>query len=249
MTNLASYILFFLANFLIVALVPEDNAKIFLSNYSIFSLFVGPIVFIYFSKYFIKKIFFIKILIFFNIIFTYLVDNFSTFVFIYVLNIFFCDFLFSQVKNDRINFIYKFLSVIIILPLVFDFVQFETTLSLRIILSTFFLIILLFQKPIFAPLQIRQPLYYQLFTNLNYYLPLLLLTLIIEDNILKITYIIFQTSFSLILKLYDLQIRNIISSIYLSKLNYLNILIMLSPVIFLYLNVTYYIFFLYFYIQ
>ena len=119
MTNLTSYILFFLANFLVIVLVPDHTAKNFLSNYSIFSLFIGPIIFIYFSKYFNKKFILIKLLIFINIIFINLFDNFSTLIFIYVLNIFFSDFLFSQIKNNRINFIYKFLSVIIILPLVF----------------------------------------------------------------------------------------------------------------------------------
>ena len=51
MTNYLSYLLYFFSNLLIVIYVPDIEAQIFLSVYSFSSLLIGPLSFIFFSKY------------------------------------------------------------------------------------------------------------------------------------------------------------------------------------------------------
>lgn len=249
MINLASYIFFFLGNFLIVILAPNQIINEFLTNYSFICLIFGPLNFILFSKFFEKKIIVSKIIIVLNILSFFYYDNFFLVILIYVINIFFSDFLFSQLKSKRINFIFKFITFIIPLLLLFDLMEFKIILLLRLHLSTLFLIMVLFQNLDYENLEIKHPLSYQILTNLNYYLPLLIITFLLDGFLLKLTYIFFQVCFSLILKFDDLKIRKIIDEnqfYYYQK--YFNLFTILSPIFLVYFNISFLIILFYYFI-
>jgi hypothetical protein len=248
MINLASYIFFFLGNFLIVILAPNLIIDEFLTNYSFICLIFGPLNFILFSKFFEKKIIISKIIILLNILSFFYYDNFFLIILIYVINIFFSDFLFSQLRSKKINFIFKFISFIIPLLLLFDLTEFKNILLLRLHLSTLFLIIVLFQNVGYEKLEIKHPLPYQIFMNLNYYLPLFIVTFLLDGFLLKLTYIFFQVGFSLILKFDDLKIRKIIDEHQFSYYQkYFNLFIILSPIFLIYFNISFLIIFFYYF--
>ena len=98
MINLISYALFFLGNFLTIIFIPDLLVQSFLASFSIFSLIIGPANFILFSRFFKKKFLFLKIILLINLIQFLYIDNFTILIFIYTVNIFFSDFLSSQLK-------------------------------------------------------------------------------------------------------------------------------------------------------
>ena len=125
MTNYLSYLLYFFSNLLIVIYVPDIEAQIFLSVYSFSSLLIGPLSFIFFSKY-TQKSSQIKILI--------ILINFSLFIFdesnkyfyfIYTLNLFFCDLFSSQMRNQKLNFLFKLTLFLSTIPLIFNIFSFD----------------------------------------------------------------------------------------------------------------------------
>ena len=95
-----------------------------------------------------------------------------------------------------------------IFPLIFNYFTFESILILRIVFCVF-LIIYLFYLEEYSKLQIKN-FSYQIFTNVNYFGSLFILSVILDEYSLKITYILFQVGFA-IFKIYDLRIRNIIN--------------------------------------
>ena len=128
MLNIISYFLFFISNFFIIIFLDNELAKPFLSIYSISGLIIGPLSFYYFSK--IRSQF--KLLIVSTIVLNILIlvlNNFFTFlVIIYVLNLFFTDFLSSQSNNKYLNFYYKFSLFILVVPYIFETISLENLL-------------------------------------------------------------------------------------------------------------------------
>ena len=98
-----------------------------------------------------------------------------------------------------------------IFPLIFNYFTFESILILRIVFCVFLIIYLFLIEEEYSKLQIKNPLSYQIFTNVNYFGSLFILSVILDEYSLKITYILFQVGFAIILKFYDLRIRNIIN--------------------------------------
>ena len=110
------------------------------------------------------------------------------------------------------------------------------------------IIYLLFNNNKYITLDIQRPYYYQLITNLNYFGVLFVLTIFLEGYILKVIYIILQTSQSAILKLYDLKIRKIIDDKNFNLIfKIVTILIFLIPLIFLFFKVSKMIIILYYF--
>ena len=237
MTNYLSYFLYFFGNLLIVIYVPDIEAQIFLSVYSLSSLLIGPLSFIFFSKY-IQKSTQIKILI--------ILINFSLFIFdesnkyfyfIYTINLFFCDLFSSQMRNQKLNFLFKLTLFLTTIPIIFNIFSFDFLILFRIVLCSSLLIYLLIISEKYLSLDINFPYIYQLVTNLNYFGTLFLLTLFLEGQLLKNAYIILQIGLSIILKLYDLKIRKIIDSNIFEKIfKVLIIFIFFIPISFMFLN-------------
>ena len=151
----------------------------------------------------------------------------------------------SQIKGKKINFLFKSLLFLSVTPLIFNFYSFEFILLLRIILCIGLIVLLLIIKPLYIKLDIVNPLLYQTITNINYYGSLFILTLILEKFTLKITYITFQIGFSIILKYYDLKIRNIIDNQkFKNYLKYIVLIIFSLPLVFL-LQILFYLYLFY----
>ena len=248
MINLISYGLFFLGNFLTIIFIPDSLVQSFLASFSIFSLIIGPANFILFSRFLEKKFLFLKIILLINLIQFLYIDNFTILIFIYTINIFFSDFLSSQLKFSKLNFIYKLIFFLISFILILDFASIKQILELRIILSTMLLIFVLISKLKHIKLDVKYPVSYQLLTNINYYLPLYLTTLVLEMFKLKLVYVIFQIGFGLILKSYDLKIRKIIDENIFNFYNkFLYLIIFLLPLIFVNFNIELIIYFVYYF--
>ena len=245
MINIISYILFFFGNFLFILFIPDIKVQSFLYIYTLSSLIVGPISFIFFSR-FLNQYNKIKILILILSLLIIFYNN-NYLYFVYTLNIFFSDLFSSQIKGKKINFIFKSLLFLSVIPLIFNFFSFEFTLLLRIILCIGLIVLLLIIKPLYIKLDIVNPLLYQTITNINYYGSLFILTLILEKFTLKITYITFQIGFSIILKYYDLRIRNIIDNQkFKNNLKYVVLIIFSLPLIFFITNPFLFVFILYY---
>jgi hypothetical protein len=153
----------------------------------------------------------------------------------------------SQIKGKKINFLFKSLLFLSVTPLIFNFYSFEFILLLRIILCIGLIVLLLIIKPLYIKLDIVNPLLYQTITNINYYGSLFILTLILEKFTLKITYITFQIGFSIILKYYDLKIRNIIDNQkFKNYLKYIVLIIFSLPLVFFITNPFLSVFILYY---
>ena len=175
------------------------------------------------------------------------IDNFTILIFIYTVNIFFSDFLSSQLKFSKLNFIYKLSFFLISFLLILDFASIKQILELRIILSSMLLIFVLIFKIKHIKLDVKYPFTYQFLTNINYYLPLYLTTLVLEMFKLKLVYVTFQIGFGLILKSYDLKIRKIIDENIFNFYNkFLYLIILLLPLIFFNFNIESIIYFLYY---
>ena len=247
MINLTSYALFFLGNFLTIIFIPDLLVQSFLASFSIFSLIIGPANFILFSRFLEKKFLFLKIILLINLIQFLYIDNFTILIFIYTVNIFFSDFLSSQLKFSKLNFIYKLSFFLISFLLILDFASIKQILELRIILSSVLLIFVLIFKIKHIKLDVKYPVTYQFLTNINYYLPLYLTTLVLEMFKLKLVYVTFQIGFGLILKSYDLKIRKIIDENIFNFYNkFLYLIILLLPLIFFNFNIELIIYFLYY---
>lgn len=240
MINLISYFLFFAGNLLLVFFVPENISKVFLSKYAFYSLFLGPINFIFISKFFTKKNYFLISTIIINIFFIFFKENFLFIIFIYVINIFFSDFLFSQIKYQKINFYYKLLSFFISLLLTTGYFEFLLVLKLKILLSAVFYVLVLFKNYEYNSLDVKSPILYQIFTNINYYLPLFIVSIYTEINSLKTTYLVFQISFSILLKFDDLRIRRIVSNNFYNFIDsYLLYFVLILSLILIFLQIHY----------
>ena len=175
------------------------------------------------------------------------IDNFTILIFVYTINIFFSDFLSSQLKFSKLNFIYKLTFFLISFLLILDFASINQILELRIILSSILLIFVLIFKIKHIKLDVKYPVTYQFLTNINYYLPLYLTTLVLEMFKLKLVYVTFQIGFGLILKSYDLKIRKIIDENIFNFYNkFLYLIILLLPLIFFNFNIELIIYFLYY---
>ena len=247
MINLTSYALFFLGNFLTIIFIPDSLVQSFLTSFSIFSLIIGPANFILFSRFLEKKFLFLKIILLINLIQFLYIDNFTILIFIYTVNIFFSDFLSSQLKFSKLNFIYKLSFFLISFLLILDFASIKQILELRIILSSVLLIFVLISKIKHIKLDVKYPVTYQFLTNINYYLPLYLTTLVLEMFKLKLVYVTFQIGFGLILKSYDLKIRKIIDENIFNFYNkFLYLIILLLPLIFFNFNIELIIYFVYY---
>ena len=119
MTNYLSYFLYFFRNLLIVIYVPDIEAQIFLSVYSLSSLLIGPLSFIFFSKY-IEK-YSNKNFNNINKLSLFIFDESNKyFYFIYTLNLFFCDLFSSQMKNQKLNFLFKLTLFLSTFPIIFN---------------------------------------------------------------------------------------------------------------------------------
>ena len=247
MINLTSYALFFLGNFLTIIFIPDSLVQSFLASFSIFSLIIGPANFILFSRFLEKKFLFLKIILLINLIQFLYIDNFTILIFIYTVNIFFSDFLSSQLKFSKLNFIYKLSFFLISFLLILDFASIKQILELRIILSSVLLIFVLIFNIKHIKLDVRYPVTYQFLTNINYYLPLYLTTVVLEMFKLKLVYVTFQIGFGLILKSYDLKIRKIIDENIFNFYNkFLYLIILLLPLIFFNFNIELIIYFVYY---
>lgn len=248
MLNLISYIFFFLGNFLTIIFIPNHIVQEFLTSFSIFSLIIGPLNFLIFSKFFNQKNYFLYTVLLINLSFFIFIDSFRILILIYTINLFFSDFISSQLENIKFNFAYKFIFFFTSFLLLFEGINFEELLILRIIISTLLIVFVLVKKFKHIKLGVKYPFTYQLLTNLNYYIPLFLITLILNNFLLKITYIIFQVGFGLFLKYFDLKIRKIINNVQFNSYdNFINIIIFILPIILIYFQIPIIIFIIYYF--
>ena len=247
MINYVSYFLFFFGNFLFIFFIDNDLAYDFLSVYSISGLIIGPFIFFYFSKL-RESIKYSKILIIFLNLSLFFISDFLVFLIIlYSINVFYCDFLSSQSNNHKINFYFKlsfFLSVIPFLLSIFDINQ---LLIFRVLICTITIFYFYFTNYSYDKIIVKSPIFYFLSTNFSYFGSLYIITFFLKGFVLKITYIFFQICFSIILKLYDLKIRRIMQKVeFTFLLKIVNLILILLPLMFLNLEISYIIFLVYY---
>lgn len=247
MMNLFSYVIFSLGNFLFIFFIPDFKVQNFLYIYSLSSLIIGPLSFIFFSNFLKKKKLIKLVILILNLALVFNYNKIGYLFFVYTLNIFFCDLFSSQMKSEKINFLFKSTLFLSIFPLIFSDYVFESILILRVIFCVFLIIYLFLIQEKYSKLQIKNPFSYQIFTNVNYFGSLFILSMILGEYSLKITYILFQVGFAIILKFYDLRIRNIISyHQFNTNLRYIIFICFSISLIFLYIKSSLTIFVLYY---
>ena len=240
MINFISYILFFFGNFLLILFLDNNFAQKFLSTYSLSGLIWGPLIFLYFSRE-QKNIKYSQILVLLiNCSLFYFNNNFIYLVIVYSFNLFYSDFISSQSNAMKgLNFIYKMFIFFSVIPFIFDFWKLEQLIEIRIFLSSLLVLIYLFINFSYNKINVKFPIIYLISTNLIYFGSLFLITILIKGYILKIIYIAFQVCFSLILKLYDLKLRNILDRNKFEKyFKSIYIVLIFFPLIFIIYNIS-----------
>ncbi len=210
MFNISSYILYNLSNLLFVILIPDSFSKLFLSNYSIASGIFIFFAFIYFSK---KQILSEKFIMIISVISIFLFEFFNLNVYIiwlFTFLVIYSDYFFSQRKNYLINFFFKLLLFVSSLLLYDDYLSGFVVLKIKITIIILTLIYYDFfcKKYEVIFLRIKFPITYTFLNSLIYFSSLYILTILIPNNFLKITYISFQILIGMQLKLFDLEVRN-----------------------------------------
>ena len=211
MINLSSYILYNLSNLIFILLIPSSFTKLFFINYSIASGVFTFVTFYHFSKKNILSEKNIMIIVSVNILLIEIINSDIFTIWVYTQAIIYADYFFSQRKNFILNFFFKLNLLISSLLLYQDFLDPASVLKIKILIIYFSFIIYYFlsSKNKFIPLKINSPIIYNLCTCLIYFSSLLILTIILPNNFVKILYISFQIIIGLQLKLFDLKIRNI----------------------------------------
>jgi hypothetical protein len=214
MINILSYGLFVLSNILLIFLVPESYVNSFLKNYSFACGFFSFIVIFIFSKRDVNRIN-IAVILILTILVLYFINNFFILVIFYSLNLIFADYLFSQkINGQNINFLFRFLLLASLLLILLKDFDFQKILYFRLFIILF-LYLFLFRAPyLFNKLLLSNPTKYVFFTHFIYYGSLFSLTYFVSNFFLKVWYLVFQIGFSLILKIFDIKIRNINLDLY-----------------------------------
>ena len=247
MINYVSYFLFFFGNFLFIFFIDNDLAYDFLSVYSISGLIIGPFIFFYFSKL-RESIKYSKILIIFLNLSLFFISDFLVFLIIlYSINLFYCDFLSSQSNNYKINFYFKLSFFLSVIPFILNIFDINQLLIFRVLICTITIFYFYFTNYSYDKIIVKSPIFYFLSTNFSYFGSLYIITFFLKGFVLKITYIFFQICFSIILKLYDLKIRRIMQKVeFTFLLNIVNLILILLPLMFLNLEISYIIFLVYY---
>ena len=228
MINIFSYSIFVLSNIILIFLIPEIYVNTFLKYYSFFCGIFSYITILIFSKKNISRINIAVILILTILVLSF-INNFFILVLFYSLNLIFADYLFSQQKNgSNINFLFRFLLLLSLLFFFFSGTDFQNLLYIRLFIILIFFLFL-FRKPyLFHQLLLSNPTHYVFLTHVIYYGSLFCLTYFVDNSYLKVWYLVFQIGFSLILKSFDIKIRNINLELY--RFNYaFNVSIFLIP--------------------
>ena len=248
MINYVSYFLFFFGNFLFIFFIDNDLAYDFLSVYSISGLIIGPFIFFYFSKL-RESIKYSKILIIFLNLSLFFISDFLVFLIIlYSINVFYCDFLSSQSNNHKINFYFKLSFFLSVIPFILNIFDINQLLVFRVLICTITIFYFYFTNYSYDKIIVKSPIFYFLSTNLSYFGSLYIITFFLKGFVLKITYIFFQICFSIILKLYDLKIRSIIQKNKFDLfLKTVYLILILLPLIFISLEISYKIFLIYYF--
>ena len=247
MINYVSYFLFFFWKFLFIFFIDNNLAYDFLSVYSISGLIIGPFIFFYFLKL-RESIKFSKILIIFLNLSLFFISDFLVFLIIlYSINLFYCDFLSSQSNNRKINFYFKLSFFLSVIPFILSIFDINQLLIFRVLICTITIFYFYFTNYSYENIIVKSPIFYLLSTNFSYFGSLYIITFFLKGFVLKITYIFFQICFSIILKLYDLKIRRIMQKVeFTFLLKIVNLILILLPLMFLNLEISYIIFLVYY---
>ena len=201
---------------------------------------MGPLIFLYFSRE-QKNIKHSQILVLLiNCSLFFFNNNFIYLVIVYSLNLFYSDFISSQSNSIKgLNFIYKTFIFLSVIPFILDFWKLDQLIEIRIFLASSLVLMYLFVNFSYNKIDVKFPIIYLISTNLIYFGSLFFITILIKSFILKLIYIAFQVCFSLILKLYDLKLRNILDKNKFEKyFKNIYIILICFPLIFLIYNVS-----------
>lgn len=208
MLNLLSYFLFNLSNVVLIILIPSNYANDFLNFYSLSN---GIFTFVIFYNFSHKKILNEQFIILFGITILFLsffLQSLSMLIFFYVFLLLFSDYSFSQSSLEIKNFTFKFLllltSLIILIPL-----NLTLVIQFKILLILSFLVLFYFSKKEIKKLKVKSPIFYILNICLIYHGSLFLISIIFQENTVKLFYIIIQILIGIKLRIFDLKIRDI----------------------------------------
>ena len=208
MQNLFSYFFFNLSNLLLILLISESNISTFLIFYSLANgLFTFVIFFNFSTKFYLTP----KIMILVGFI-VLIISNFEKLYFMiifgYVLLLLFCDYLFSQSNLNKTNLVLKillfFTSAILFLP-----INLITIIQIKILLIIIFLIYYIANSKSSKKLKVKSPLLYIALISVIYNGSLFLISILFNEQNVKVYYIFTQVLLGIKLRFYDLKIRDI----------------------------------------
>lgn len=206
--GIVSFFLYNLSNVLLIILLPKELSKEFLNFYSFFSGIFSFLIFYNFAKlnFLNKKTVIVLGIILLATLFKY--PSLELLIILYVFILLFSDYFFSQSNLEKLNFIFKFILLISSCLLFFNF-SLVFVLKTKCIIIILFLLFSSFFEVSIKTLKVNSPINYSILTCLIYFGTLFLITLLSDNEIVKIFYISLQIFLGLKLKIFDLKIRDI----------------------------------------
>lgn len=206
--GIISFFLYNLSNVLLIVLLPTDVSKEFLNFYSFSSGIFSFLIFYNFTNSNFLNRYTVIVIGIFILVILIKYPSLELLIILYVFILLFSDYFFSQSNLKKLNLIFKFILLILSTLLFFNF-SLIFVLKAKCILILLCLLLSNFFKVSIKTLKVNSPLNYSIYTCLIYFGSLFLISLLSDNEIIKIFYISLQILLGLKLKIFDLKIRDI----------------------------------------
>lgn len=210
MTSFIVFFLSFLANLLIIKMMPDKSIRIYINAYTIVGGCGALFFFLLYSRrdavLWVKKIGYFLLLVF--VLACFVVDKFWVSVAFYPLFLIYNDYLVTQSDLTKYGVFYRLFLILSAIPFLFFQESFELLFQLRIVLLAIVLAFYAVHSRDIAPLHVRSTWKYVFFNYTFYYAPLLLIANItMTPDELRVWYVFSQGGLVVYLKYLDFALR------------------------------------------